>query len=211
MADVAVPIVFPDYTIMVETPALTIDVPDAIPFVPDEIEVPKTKNRVPYLGHAGILFFDAKGRTRYYEYGRYDVAEVGLVRKHTLPDLRLLPGGKPAIGSLVTVLHRVSTLAGHGGRISAAYIELPAGAFELMLRYTQRRMDANTNPHRPRYALMSNSCLHFMKAVAEAGGAKMPDVLDPRPAGYIAKVRIDHPDLDYKPGGKLAIEGFAPW
>jgi len=40
-----------------------------------------------------------------------------------------------------------------------------------MLRYAQRRLGENTNPRRTPYDLFSNSCLHFAKAVADAGGA----------------------------------------
>lgn len=46
MSDVLIPIVFPDYKIMVQTPAAKVSVPDYLPFIdilPNEIRVPHTK------------------------------------------------------------------------------------------------------------------------------------------------------------------------
>jgi len=73
MLDVAVPLVFPDYLIAVDTPPVRVDVPNWLPGVPNQLVLPGTHNRLPYLGHAGILFFNGgSGVTKYYEYGRYD-------------------------------------------------------------------------------------------------------------------------------------------
>jgi hypothetical protein len=57
----------------------------------------------------------------------------------------------------------------------------------------------NNDPNRPPYSLLTHSCLQFMKQVAEEGGAEMPIVLDPRPDGYIQRVRERFPHLDYSP------------
>ena len=71
--DAVIPLVFPDYLIAVNTPAKTIRVPDLIPgldLLPDRLTVPSTKNKVPELGHAGVLFLSGEsGVTKYYEYG----------------------------------------------------------------------------------------------------------------------------------------------
>lgn len=210
MASVAVPIVFPDYEIAVATPAIPVDVPDWIPWVPDTVHIPASQHRLPYLGHAGILFFDRRGLTKYYEYGRYDRAAVGLVRRHLIPDLTFAGDARPAPAALRQTLSRISTLAGHGGRIAAAYIELADQGFNRMLSYAAARVRQNGNPARTPYDLFSHSCLHFMKAVAEAGGARMPDVLDPRPAGYIERVRAGFPDLDFSPSGGVSMSGAEP-
>jgi len=206
--DVAVPIVFPDYLIGVNTPRVRIDVPDFLPGIPDEITVPATRNRVPYLGHAGILFLKgAGGLTKYYEYGRYDAAARGLVRRHRIPDVRMARNGRPTSSSLKATLARISAMGGKGGRLLAAYIELDAGAFDRMLAYANRRMLENARSGRKPYEIVTNSCVHFMKEVADAGGAGMPWVIDPRPAGYIERVRDDFLDLDYtRP--TLRIEGI---
>ena len=94
MSDFAVPIVFPDYLIRVDTPPIHIDVPDWLPNIPNDIRIPGTTNRLPYLGHAGILFFNGRGGlTKYYEYGRYDRAALGLVRRHMISNVRIRPNG----------------------------------------------------------------------------------------------------------------------
>lgn len=55
MADIVIPIVFPDYLISVNTPKTRVKIPDLIPgfdLFPDDIEVPETRNKFPELGHA---------------------------------------------------------------------------------------------------------------------------------------------------------------
>lgn len=202
--DVAIPIVFPDYLITVETPPIEVKVPDFLPGIdifPDRVRIPPTKQRIPHLGHAGILFIDGgSGTTKYYEYGRYDPAARGLVRKHNISNVLIGKNGKPTKKSLETVLAEISVKAGQRGKIQGAYIELPTGAFEKMLDYTSRRMSQNGNPHRAPYELFSNSCLHFMKQTAEAGGAYMPVVIAPQPAGYIIEVRFHRNELDLDQG-----------
>lgn len=76
MPDIAIPIVFPDYLIAVNTPKTRLQIPDLLPgldILPDDIEIPETKNKFPELGHAGILFINGiNGTIKYYEYGRYN-------------------------------------------------------------------------------------------------------------------------------------------
>ncbi|HEX6706562.1 MAG TPA: hypothetical protein VF169_17520 [Albitalea sp.] len=208
--DVAVPIVFPDYLITVDTPDVEVAVPDALPWVdilPSKIKLPRTHQKLPLLGHAGILFIDGRsGLTRYYEYGRYDTAATGLVRKQQIPDVVMGVGGRPAAGSLKEVLVAISKRSGQSGAIKGAYIELPSGAFDKMEAHALGRMKQNADPKRVPYDLLTNSCLHFMKAVAEAGGASMPFIIAPQPAGYIVQVRLQKRELDYEPTGTIVIE-----
>jgi len=110
--------------------------------------------------------------------------------------------------SLNSTVRAVSMSAGHSGRIEAAYIELPNGAFVAMQAYAMSQLNESKNPKRTPYDLTSNSCVHFMKRVAEVGGARMPMVIDPRPDGYIDRVRADYPDLDFKLGSMATIEGM---
>jgi hypothetical protein len=208
--DVAIPIVFPDYLIMVETPTVDIKIPDLLPRVdilPDRLKVPAAKWKIPYLGHAGILFIQgSSGLTKYYEYGRYPPGVQGRVRKTTLSDVTIGGNGRPTKKSLEIVLTEVSMKSGHGGKIRGAYVELAPGAFIHMLAYAARRMQNNSNPRRAPYDIVSNSCLHFMKEVAEAGGARMPAVIAPQPAGYIVQVRLRENDLDFQPPGPLTVQ-----
>jgi hypothetical protein len=209
--DVAIPIVFPDYRIQVDMPEFGFNVPDLLPRVnvlPARLSLPASQQRVPYLGHAGILFIEgSSGATRYFEYGRYDGAGVGAVKRRHISDVKLSKAGRPTRISMLQSLKDVALLAGQAGRISAAYIELDAGAFRKMDLYARSRESENTNARRTPYSLWANSCLHFMKATAEAGGVSMPPVVAPQPAGYIVEVRLLHPDLDYRFSQSLSIEG----
>lgn len=173
--DGVIPIVFPDYRI--STPI----------------------GRLPGLGHAGVLFFHGgKGTTKYYEYGRYDTQALGLVRKVAVPDVKIGPHGRPTAASLAATLKVISTKAGHGGRISGAYIEVP-WQYEAMLEYVTKRMALNSDPNRTPYSLTSNNCITFAKETAEAAGADTPWMMDPRPNSYIDELRGSFPPLDYDP------------
>lgn len=214
--DIGIPIVFPDYLIAVNTPEVRVPVPDLpfidIPGVPDQITIPSTNNKVPELGHAGVLFVKgATGLTKYYEYGRYAPAGAkGLTRKVGVKDAQVR-NGEVTFESLRVVLAQIAAKSGQSGRIMGAYITVESG-FDGMLKYAQERIDLNKDASREEYALLSNSCLHFMKETLEAGGIDMPVVIDPRPAGYIERVRSNFPDLDVTTGGRqLTIEGLGSW
>jgi hypothetical protein len=205
--DVAVPVVFPDYLIEVDTPPVSVPVPDTLPWfdiLPNRVDIPKTKNKVPYLGHAGILFIDGRaGVTEYYEFGRYG-GPLGKVMKRQLPNVRMASNGRPTRASLEHVLAEVSAVAGQHGRITGAYIELPSGAFIKMHAFAVTAMKKNTDPKRVPYGLLTNSCLHFMKETAEAGGARLPAVVFDTPKGYMFQIQLEEPDLDFQSPGTLA-------
>ena len=57
------------------------------------ITIPNTDIQVP-ITHAGVVSYDAKGNTRYYEYGRYD-SDFGNVRRRAIPDVEIGPDGQP--------------------------------------------------------------------------------------------------------------------
>ena len=76
-------------------------------------------------GHGGVLTYDAKGSTRYYEYGRYAPSGTyvigarrpegeGNVRKVPMPDLKIDPkSGDPTAASLAALRDSLSRRAGH--------------------------------------------------------------------------------------------------
>lgn len=198
MTDIAIPIVFPDYLIAVNTPKTRVIIPDLLPgfdILPDNVEVPETQNKFPELGHAGILFINgSSGTTKYYEYGRYG-GSLGAVRKLSIRDV-IMQKDHPTKASLSYTLSQISIKSGQGGRISGAYIEVP-NQYKSMLNYAQKRHLDNKNPKRKAYDLFSNSCNHFMKGVLEAAGVDVPYMLDPRPNSYIEEIRNDFKDLDY--------------
>lgn len=211
--DVVVPIVFPDYLIAVGTPDMVVEVPDVLPWIdvlPDKLKIKKSQKKLPMLGHAGVLFFEGKaGTTKYYEYGRYDPKNLGLVRTLTLPDVKITASGRPTAASLVAALAKISRGSGQSGRISGVYIEVK-GAYAAMLKYAEGRKKQNANPKRKPYDLTSNSCIHFAKEVTEAAGISTPWMVDPRPNSYIGEFRDDYPDLDYDSKTKtVKVEGIA--
>ncbi len=208
MPDIVIPIAFPDYLISVNTPKTRLPIPDLLPgfdILPDDVEIPATRNKFPELGHAGVLFISgAHGITKYYEYGRYN-GPLGMVRKLSIRDVEI-QGDHPTKASLSYVLSQISVKSGQNGRIMGAYIEVPH-KYESMLEYAKKRHLENKNPWRKPYALLSNSCNHFMKDILIAAGLKVPYLLDPRPNSYIKELRDDYPDLDYsKTGHSLKVE-----
>ena len=196
--DFVIPIVFPEYLIVVNERPFDIHVPDLIPgreLFPHFVRVPVT--RLPEIGHAGVLFIEGRtGTTKYYEYGRYKTT-LGWVMRRPIPDVEIASGGLPTVASLKAALHSISQQAGQKGPIQAAFISLPDGSYGAMYAYARKRMLENNDPNRPPYSLLTHSCLQFMKQVAEEGGADMPIVVDPRPDGYIQRVREKFPLLDY--------------
>lgn len=203
MADLIIPIVFPDYKITVETPATRVQVPDMLPFVdilPNDIRVPHTRSKLDNLGHAGVLFINGKtGLTKYYEYGRYDPQKKGWVKKiRELADVRIEPSGAVNPQSLARVLGMVSRKAGHGGRISAAFIEVD-NKFDAVLQFVTKRMALNKVPDRKEYDILSYSCVHFMRDAMRAAGLETPWMLDPRPNSYIREIQSNFTALEYSP------------
>ena len=86
------------------------------------------------------------------------------------------------------------------------------GRFGPMLAYAEGRKLANSNRRRPPYSILTNSCIHFVKAVAQAAGVDTPWMMDPRPNSYIGEFRSDFPDLDYDPKtAHLSIEGLGQY
>jgi hypothetical protein len=209
-SDVVIPIVFPDYLIAVNTPNIAVKVPDLIPVFdvfPDVVHIPATQNKIPYLGHAGVLFINgAVGTTKYFEYGRYDRANLGLTRRIPISDVVIGADGNPTAQSLKSTLGQISEQAGKGGRILATYIKVP-GQYSAMLKYVTTRVLQNSNPKRKPYDLTSNSCMHFSKSVVEAGGKKAPAIHDPRPVNFIEEMRNLYTPLDFIPPGRLLIGG----
>ena len=224
--DVVIPIVFPEYRIKVAEPVrveMRLDKVEAWGvelFSGFKYKGPEIfDGKIDDLGHAGVLLIrggspHTKGLTKYFEYGRYDKAEMGMARKVDIPDVLLGADGRPTRDSLKQVLAVVSKKAGHGTRIQGAYIEAP-GRFDAMLKYVSGRMSLNKNPKREAYSIWTNSCLHFAIHTAEAGGVETPWYADPSPSSYGGVLQDSFPDLNYDPKrGALEIEkavGVPAW
>lgn len=193
--DIVIPIVFPDYKIAVEIQKTKVDVFPWVEF--DNFTIPTYKDKISNLGHAGILFINGKtGITKYYEYGRYDPQNLGLVVKaRNLPDAKVI-NGAIELASIKNTLSFISKVHGQSGRIHGVYIEVE-NKYDAMLTYANLRKSQNANPKRVPYDILTNSCIHFVKEVTERAGISTPWMIDPRPNSYIGEFRDDFPDLDF--------------
>ena len=175
---------------------------DAIPIVFPDYKISTPAGRIGGLGHAGILLIDPQsGFTQYYEYGRYDnqpgQCDCGEVRQPPsgVPNVVMGADDRPTADSLNRVLDSISRQAGHGGRISGAYVQ--NNRFNEMNDYARQRMAQNADLNRQRYSLTDNNCAHFMRDVLEAGGVDTPWMIDPRPNSYIDKLRDVFMPIDF--------------
>lgn len=203
--DVVIPIVFPDYKISVEIKKTEVDVFPWFDF--DNFTIPTYKDKVSNLGHAGVLFINGKsGITKYFEYGRYDSQNLGLVVKaRGLPDVKISNGNIDLV-SLKKPLAFISRVSGQSGKIHGVYIKVE-GKYDAMLKHASFRKNQNGNPKRIPYDILTNSCIHFVKEVAEKAGVSTPWMIDPRPSSYIGEFRDDFPDLNFNKT-ILSIEGI---
>ena len=168
MKDIIIPIVFPEYRITVNTSRVDVDIFPWMSF--DNFTIPPTRQKVPELGHAGILLVNGKsGLTKYYEYGRYDIPNYrGVVQRIILPDAKIDQDGL-VFSSLIPVLQRISVKSGQGGRIEGIFLEV-TDVFSKLNKMIIVRKSQNNLPQRKPYDLTSNSCIHFVKWVVEASG-----------------------------------------
>ena len=116
------------------------------------------------LGHSGILLINNQtGLTKYYEYGRYDKQNIGIVRNIKVPNVVIGEDGRPEKESLDKVFGAISQIAGDGGKIEGAYVE--SNEFEALNDYAQSLMTENENPEREPYNIMNNNCSTFAEDV----------------------------------------------
>lgn len=121
-------------------------------------------NGIPFTGHAGVLLIDNKtGFTKYYEYGRYDPENKGIVRTVAISNVVIDKNGKPTQESLQKVMKQLSDKSGHGGDIEGAYII--SDKFNEMNEYAKNKLSENSNPNRKKYSILSNNCATFAEDV----------------------------------------------
>ena len=160
--------------------------------------------RVGGLGHAGVLLINNKsGLTKYYEYGRYDSENKGIVRSFTVPNVVIDQNGNPTTESLNATLQSVSEQAGHGGRIEGAYVE--SDKFDKMNNYAIEKMNENSNPDRKEYSLLKNNCGTFAADVLKVDDEvkeKAPSIIDPRPNSMVEEFQDEFKPIKYDPNKK---------
>jgi RHS repeat-associated protein len=119
-------------------------------------------------GHAGVLLIDNKtGVTQYYEYGRWDTEQKGMVRTISTPNVILDKNGKPELESLNKVLSVISKKSGQNGKIEGAYVV--SDKFEEMKSYAEYKLNESDDPNRLPYSLVyGNQCATFAEACVNA-------------------------------------------
>lgn len=164
----------------------------------------------PLTGHAGVLLIDNKtGYTKYYEYGRYDDKNYGIVRSYAIKDVKLGSDGRPTVESMNAVFKTITEKSGttHGKtyEMTGAYFE--SDKFKEMNDYAKSRLNENTNPDREKYSTMSNNCGDFATDVLKKDeNIKTPLMEDPRPTGLIEqyKTTSDY-NATYAPGAGTTV------
>ena len=153
-----------------------------------------------HLGHSGVLLIDNKsGLTKYYEYGRYDDANFGIVRNLRVPDVIIGNDGKPTNESLEKVLKSISQKAGHDGPIEGAYVQ--SDDFTSMNEYAKELMKQNSNPKREKYNPVNNNCSTFAEDVLKQDKTvreKAPRPWVNRPNGVIKLWQKRFERISYK-------------
>lgn len=147
-----------------------------------------------------MLIDNKTGVTKYYEYGRYDKAEIGEVRQRTISNVVIGKDGKPTAESLNKVMGEISEKAGHGGRIEGAYIE--SDKFKEMNDYAQSKKAENNDPNRKEYSLMSNNCGTFAADVVKQDPEvkkKAPTIIDPGPNSSVKEYQYNFKPVTYDP------------
>ncbi len=115
----------------------------------------KIPNHLP-LGHAAVITIDTStGKTQYYEYGRYDAKQFGIVRRQPIPDVLLGSDGKPTQDSLKKIYDFVSSHYGQGKPVNSTYFT-DANAAKINSFANQRMNDKNRAPYGP-----TNNCYTF--------------------------------------------------
>jgi hypothetical protein len=129
------------------------------------------------VGHAGVLLIKQNSLTKYYEFGRYDLAMNGEVRTQTIPDAEIGGDGKPTSSSLKKILSILSTKSGKNTRIRAAYF---IGVdFDKML--------AQAVSNQPRYNILTFNCGHYAESVILKGNPTIdkPLIINPTPNNIV--------------------------
>lgn len=191
--DIAIPVVFPAYPIAVDLPFVDLD-------SDRDTDVHMTR-----LGHAGIILINGTGGlTKYYEYGRYDAAQVGIVLRRPIPNAVIHRSGRPTRRSIAALAHDVSWKAGRSTPLYGVYIEAVPGSFQKMWDYAKGRDAQDSDSGREAYGIWTNNCMHFVRDVLEAGGVGLQGWnIAPRPVKNMFWMRRFHPDFDYDPRRRL--------
>lgn len=194
MTDHALPIVFTEYLVTVpkDKCLMAKKVPD---FITSALGVGITSNcKMSDVGHAGILFWNSAGLTKYYEFGRYGGGSTGDTRRVGVANLNVRAPLESS--NLSAILHGISTKSGQGGVVSGVLIEVP-GKFDAMHTYAKRRDLMKAGTGKNEYGLLGNNCGTFVHDVLRAAG--VTTIKTAQPDEYLESLRPRYPDVEYDP------------
>jgi RHS repeat-associated protein len=130
------------------------------------ITVPGRNVQLP-LGHAAVVAVDEKtGRTKYFEYGRYD-SDFGNVQSPWIPNVVIGDNGLPTPSSLSALYDYLSANPGKGSPVLPTYYD--DADFQKVVDFATRRMK---DPNRKPYSwnpLAPNHCFTFADEAIAAG------------------------------------------
>jgi hypothetical protein len=107
------------------------------------------------------------GRTQYFEYGRYDKAQMGVVRQKHIPNVQIGPDGNPTPASLANLYAYLSKNLGEGSHVSVKYYG--AADYDKIVAFARKRMN---DPNRAPYSWVpwrTNDCKTFAHDAIKAG------------------------------------------
>ncbi|MEO0667163.1 MAG: hypothetical protein AAFZ99_04555 [Pseudomonadota bacterium] len=190
--DVAIPIVYPAQPITIPAAEIRSRVPfgldvraslEATFTVPDSRPPLRIERwagddpRVLGLGHAGIALINGRtGGVAYWEYGRYDAANFGLVRE--VADVAAVTmefepdTGNPTTSSMNALARQLVRTNGGPYAVEAAYIKLSNGSFGIMNSFARDRQRAVAARSAAAYDVASNHCFTFAMEVAASAGVR---------------------------------------
>ncbi|RMF75120.1 MAG: RHS repeat-associated core domain-containing protein [Acidobacteria bacterium] len=140
------------------------------------------------LGHSGVVLIDPdSGLTRYFEYGRYDAEEHGLVQTDTIPDVVMGEDKRPTQESMDNLMQALSKKFGQRGAVEGA--DFQDADFASMLEYAEGLQATTEAGQGEPYSLTGNNCATFCEDVLEAGGVDTPVTLINSPRNVIEELQ----------------------
>jgi hypothetical protein len=114
------------------------------------------------LGHGAVVAIDpATGKTRYFEFGRYNTNQCGEVRSRRIPNVKMGKDGLPTPDSLNSLYDYLSKNLGQGSHVSATYY--PDSDYQGTIDFAER-----FSKNHPCYDKWSNNCKTFGRSAATA-------------------------------------------
>ena len=194
LGDFIFPIVYPDYQVYI---------PEKYRLSVLNYELIGSKEK---LGHAGVLIINGQdGVSKYYEFGRYDKEERGIVRNVKIQNA-IIKDYKITESSLSNILDELSKTAGQNGRIESAVF---IGDY---YKKAYNWLTNDNNPYRrndrDEYNILNFNCMKFVLDLLDH--LEIPinwPGLFVKPDQEIAELQDDYIDLRYTPGiKKIEIE-----